>query len=83
MPAACCRLVVLILAAVQTLPSAHHLSTSTLNTWQDGDTVVIGDLEFEYDSDRSEAGMYEKWYRQRRAAGVVGRGQARWPHVTG
>lgn len=104
---------------------------------QDGDTVVIGDLEFEYDSDKSEAGacpfhavsmalfawadpsmlrrgvvplacgaglesaaaaqanacifpappcpagMYDKWYKERRAAGVVGKGQARWPHVTG
>lgn len=50
---------------------------------QDGDTVIIGDLEFEYDSDRSEAGMYDKWYRARREAGVVGKGQARWPHVTG
>lgn len=49
----------------------------------DGDTVIIGDLEFEYDSDRSEAGMYDKWYRARREAGVVGKGQARWPHVTG
>lgn len=49
----------------------------------DGDTVVIGDLEFEYDSDRSEAGMYEKWFQERRAAGIVGKGQARWPHVTG
>lgn len=28
---------------------------------QDGDTVVIGDLEFEYDSDKSESGMYDKW----------------------
>lgn len=49
----------------------------------DGDTVVIGDLEFEYSSDHSEAGMYERWYSERRAAGVVGKGQARWPHVTG
>lgn len=44
---------------------------------------MIGDLEFEYSSDHSEAGMYERWYSERRAAGVVGKGQARWPHVTG
>ena len=50
---------------------------------QDGDTVVIGDLEFDYTSDRSESGMYDRWYRERREAGIVGKGQARWPHVTG
>jgi hypothetical protein len=50
---------------------------------QDGDTVVIGDLEFDYSSDASEAGMYDRWYRERRAAGIVGKGHARWPHVTG
>ena len=50
---------------------------------QEGDTVIIGDLEFDYSEDKSEAGMYEKWYRERKAAGIVGKGQARWPHVTG
>lgn len=50
---------------------------------QDGDTVVIGELEFEYSADKSESGMYDRWYKERRAAGIVGRGQARWPHVTG
>ncbi|PSC71478.1 GTP-binding chloroplastic [Micractinium conductrix] len=49
----------------------------------DGDTVVIGDLEFEYSSDKSESTMYDRWFKERRAAGIVGRGQARWPHVTG
>lgn len=67
------------LTALQpTSPTLHHSRPP-----QDGDTVVIGDLEFEYDSDRSEAGMYDKWYRARREAGIVGKGQARWPHVTG
>ena len=51
--------------------------------FQEGDTVVIGDLEFDYSEDKSEAGMYEKWYRERKAAGIVGKGQARWPHPTG
>ncbi|KAL4858432.1 putative GTP-binding protein [Chlorella vulgaris] len=49
----------------------------------DGDTVVIGDLEFDYSSDKSEAGMYDRWFKERKAAGIVGRGQARWPHATG
>ena len=26
---------------------------------------------------------YDRWFKERRAAGIVGRGQARWPHVTG
>lgn len=63
-----------------TQPLTHP---NPLQSPQDGDTVVIGDLEFEYSSDHSEAGMYERWYSERRAAGVVGKGQARWPHVTG
>lgn len=67
-------------------PTPTHTHTHTPpppSPPQDGDTVVIGDLEFEYSSDHSEAGMYERWYSERRAAGVVGKGQARWPHVTG
>ncbi len=55
----------------------------TLILAQDGDTVVIGDLEFDYSSDKSEAGMYDRWFKERKAAGIVGRGQARWPHATG
>ena len=49
----------------------------------EGDTVVIGELEFEWSDDKDEGRIYEKWYQERRAAGVVGRGHARWPHVTG
>ena len=45
--------------------------------------MVIGDLEFEYSCDKSESGMFDRWYKERRAAGIVGKGQARWPHVTG
>jgi hypothetical protein len=44
---------------------------------------VIGELEFEYSGDNSEQAMYERWYQERRAAGIVGKGQARWPHMTG
>lgn len=50
---------------------------------QEGDTVVIGEMEFEYSDERDEGAIYDKWYQERRAAGVVGRGQARWPHATG
>jgi hypothetical protein len=50
---------------------------------QEGDTVVIGELEFEYSADQSEQTMFEKWYQERKAAGIVGKGQARWPHMSG
>ncbi len=45
--------------------------------------MVIGELEFEYSDDRSDKKLYEKWYKDRRAAGVVGRGMSKWPHWTG
>jgi hypothetical protein len=75
-------------------PLPHHFANVFLYTnmltlalmltpAQDGDTVVIGDLEFDYSSDKSEAGMYDRWFKERKAAGIVGRGQARWPHATG
>lgn len=64
-------------------PSVAQLLSIDSLPPQDGDTVVIGELEFDYSSDTSESAMYERWYQERRAAGVVGKGQARWPHVTG
>eukprot|EP00887_Chlorella_sp_A99_P002031 scaffold18.g2031.t1 len=50
---------------------------------QEGDTVVIGELEFEFCDERDEGAIYEKWFQERRAAGIVGKGHARWPHATG
>lgn len=58
-------------------------SALTARGVMEGDTVVIGDLEFEYSCDKSESGMFDRWYKERRASGIVGKGQARWPHVTG
>ena len=49
----------------------------------EGDMVVIGDVEFEYSDDTSEGALYEKWYAERKAAGIASRGSARWPHATG
>ena len=49
---------------------------------EEGDTVVIGDVEFEHSNDTSEGKMYEKWNEQRKAAGIATRGSARWPHAT-
>ena len=50
---------------------------------QEGDTVVIGDMEFEHSDDVSEGAMYDKWASERRMAGIANRGSARWPHAGG
>ena len=43
---------------------------------KNGDTVIIGDLEFEWDDDFSLAHMYEKWLDTERKP----LGSSRWPH---
>lgn len=50
---------------------------------KEGDTVVIGDIEFEHSDDTSDRAMYESWYAQKRAVGGGMRGSARWPHPAG
>ena len=50
---------------------------------REGDSVVIGEVEFVYSEDQSEQALFSKWYQDRRANGIVGRGQARWPHTSG
>jgi len=50
---------------------------------KEGDTVVIGDLEFEHSDSVSEASLFERWQSARKAAGIASRGSARWPHATG
>lgn len=50
---------------------------------KEGDTVVIGDIEFEHSDDTSDRAMYDSWYAQKRAAGGAMRGAARWPHAAG
>ena len=47
---------------------------------EEGDTVVIGDMEFEHSDERSEGAMVEKFHRERRMAGIAAKGSARWPH---
>lgn len=47
---------------------------------EEGDTVVIGDMEFEHSDERSEGAMVEKWHKERRMAGIAAKGSARWPH---
>jgi hypothetical protein len=50
---------------------------------QEGDTVVVGELELEWSADRSEARLFETWEAERKAAGKVAFGAARWPHAGG
>lgn len=50
---------------------------------KEGDTVVIGELQFEHSEDTSEGALYDKWYGARKDAGIASRGSARWPHATG
>lgn len=50
---------------------------------KEGDTVVIGDMEFEHSEDVSDGAMYEKWSSERRMSGIANKGSARWPHAGG
>lgn len=50
---------------------------------KEGDTVVIGDMEFEHSEDVSDGTMYEKWSSERRMSGIANKGSARWPHAGG
>ena len=45
--------------------------------------MVVGDLELEWSADRSEARLFETWEAERKAAGKVAFGAARWPHAGG
>jgi len=47
---------------------------------EEGDTVVIGDMEFEHSDERDEGAMVERWHKERRMAGIAAKGSARWPH---
>jgi GTPase len=49
----------------------------------EGDTVVIGDVEFAWADDQNDGKMYEAWIDDLNARGRVGKGSARWPHMAG
>lgn len=65
------------------LEAAGVISALKAQGIEEGDTVVIGNMEFEHSNDNSEGAIYEKWYEQRRASGIAARGSARWPHAGG
>jgi len=46
---------------------------------QEGDTVVIGDTDFEWSDDQSEGAMYDAWEADMRARGQARQGAAKWP----
>jgi GTPase len=48
-----------------------------------GDSVVIGEAEFTWSSDRSDGNLYESWLNGLKARGKVGKGSSSWPHMTG
>ena len=50
---------------------------------EDGDVVVIGNIDFTWSGDRSESALYEAWMQGVNAAGKQGKGSARWPHMSG
>lgn len=50
---------------------------------QEGDTVVIGEIELLWTDDQSEGTLYDSWAAERRSQGRVLQGTARWPHAGG
>ena len=48
---------------------------------KEGDTVVIGPVEFVWSDDQSEAALFRAWLADRKASGKPFQGVARWPHA--
>lgn len=46
----------------------------------EGDTVVIGTVEFRWAAEQREGQLYELWANDLQARGRVTKGSARWPH---
>lgn len=49
----------------------------------EGDSVVLGDVEFSWSDDQTDGALYEAWIDDMNGRGKVGKGSARWPHVAG
>ncbi len=45
-----------------------------------GDSVVIGETEFTWSDEKSDAAVYDSWLRDMKDRGVNRQGSARWPH---
>jgi len=48
---------------------------------RDGDSVVIGETEFEWSNDRTQGGMFDAWQGDLKARGANRVGSAHWPQV--
>ena len=46
---------------------------------QEGDSVVIGEAEFEWSDDQSERAMFAAWEADMQARGQARQGSAKWP----
>lgn len=46
---------------------------------QDGDTVIIGDAEFDWSNEKSQGKMYEAWQDDLKSRGANRVGSAKWP----
>jgi hypothetical protein len=69
-----------ITSVISQQPVAWHSSLlcSTPHL-QEGDSVVIGETEFEWSDNRSERAMYDAWLKDMDARGANLQGSARWP----
>ena len=50
---------------------------------EEGDSVVIGGVEFAWSNDQTDGALYESWINDLNSRGKVGKGSQRWPHVSG
>lgn len=50
---------------------------------REGDTVVIGDVEFRWAAEQREGQLYELWVNDLATRGRVSKGSSRWPHAAG
>ena len=49
----------------------------------EGDSVVIGGVEFRWSDDKTDGALYEAWIDDINSRGKVGKGSQRWPHASG
>ncbi|KAG2448709.1 hypothetical protein HYH02_006065 [Chlamydomonas schloesseri] len=47
---------------------------------KEGDSVVIGETEFNWSDEKSDGAVYDSWLKDMKDRGVNRQGSARWPH---
>ena len=48
---------------------------------QEGDTVVIGEIELQWSNDQSEGALYAAWREEKKRKGTAWHGSRSWPHA--